>query len=114
MKREMICIVCPAGCRLTWEDGKVSGYSCPRGLDYATTEMTAPKRNVSSTVILERVEGHPRIPVKTDRTIDKALVKDAVKLLDGIVVKPPVQVGDVILENVLDSGVNFVATRDIE
>lgn len=113
MKKELICIVCPAGCHLSWEDGRVSGYSCPRGLDYATAEMTAPRRSVSSTVRLTDAAGHPRLPVKTDGAIDKLLVKDAVRQLNDVTVKAPVKTGDIILENVLGSGVNFVATRDI-
>lgn len=114
MKKEFICIVCPAGCHLSVDDdGNISGYSCDRGLQYAKTELTAPKRVVSSTVRLSGDPGHPRLPVKLDRPVDKAIVKEAVKALDCVVATAPVKTGDVILENVLGSGANFVATHSV-
>ena len=53
--REMICINCPMGCPLTVtqdDDGKitVTGNTCKRGEAYGITEMTAPKRVVTSIV----------------------------------------------------------------
>ena len=113
MKREITCIVCPAGCRITI-DGEIHGYSCERGLEYAQNEMTAPTRSVSSTVILCKSPHHSRLPVKTDRPIAKALARDAVRILNSISIDAPVKRGDIVLANVLGSGVNFVAARSIE
>ncbi len=53
--KEMICICCPLGCRLSVDDSdkneiKVSGNTCPRGKTYAVQEATQPKRVVTSTV----------------------------------------------------------------
>ena len=52
MSREMICINCPMGCRLTVDDADkanitVTGNTCPRGVTYAVNEVTAPKRMVT-------------------------------------------------------------------
>ena len=114
MKKQFICIVCPAGCHLVWEDGRVSGNECKRGVDYAVTEMTAPKRQVSSTVALKGSNRHTRLPVRTDRAIDKKLVAAAVKELDGVVVETPVRAGDIIKSDAAKSGVNFIATRSVQ
>ena len=50
--KQLVCIGCPRGCRLTIEekDGEfiVSGNSCPRGKAFAVSEMTMPKRTISS------------------------------------------------------------------
>ena len=61
MKRELICIGCPMGCRLSLESDplapkgyRVAGCGCPRGEDYAIKEVTAPTRMLTSTV---RIEG---------------------------------------------------------
>ena len=52
--KQLVCIVCPNGCRLTvTEEGQgihVTGNRCPRGIDFATTELTHPMRTISSTV----------------------------------------------------------------
>ena len=43
--KNLVCIVCPNGCRLTVTEGEnieVSGAKCPRGKAYAVSEMTNP------------------------------------------------------------------------
>jgi CxxC motif-containing protein len=116
MKKEFICIVCPQGCRLTVEekDGnyQVTGNTCKRGEEYGINEMTAPKRVITSTVKL--VGGHyPRLPVKTDGEVPKELIFDCMTEINHITVISPVQMGDVVLQNVLGTGVNVVATRTL-
>lgn len=112
---QLTCILCPKGCRLRVEeenDYRVSGNSCERGAAYGRDELMHPVRVVTSTV---RAEGgaHRRCPVKTDGGIPKERVLEAMRLLDGITVSCPVRRGQVIVENVLGTGVSFVATRDL-
>ncbi len=113
---ELICISCPMGCRMTVEksDGEwvVKGNTCPRGKEYAINEMTAPKRTVTTSVAL--VGGSDKtVSIKTDTPIDKALIFKALAELKNVEVKAPINIGDIIVENVLGSGVNFVATRKV-
>ena len=46
--KELTCIGCPRGCTLKIErdgDGwSVTGNTCPRGREFAVSEMTAPRR----------------------------------------------------------------------
>lgn len=112
-KRTVTCIVCPSGCRINVEieGGKIieiSGNQCKRGADYATTEVTQPMRVLTTTV---RLENGRLLPVKTSRPIPKALLFDAIKELSGVVVKPPVKMGQVVYSNVAGTGVDVVATR---
>ena len=113
--KELICIVCPRGCHLKVDeeqDYAVTGNSCPKGADYGRAELTHPTRVVTSTV---RCEGgaYPRCPVKTNGPIPKGDIFAAVSLLDGVTVKAPVQVGQVVVENICGTGVDFVATRNM-
>lgn len=117
MIKEMVCVVCPVSCRMnvdinTAGDIFVSGNKCKRGITYAEKELTNPTRKVSTTVRIEQGV-HSRLPVKSDIEVPKALVLDLVKALDNVLVTAPVNIGDVIAENVLDSGINFVATRSM-
>ena len=52
--KELTCIGCPRGCTLKIERGgdgwSVTGNTCPRGKEFAISEMTAPKRTICSTV----------------------------------------------------------------
>lgn len=114
MKKEMICIVCPMGCHLSidTESLAVTGNTCPRGEKYAVEELTAPKRVITSTVKI--VGGvHHRLPVKTSTSIPKELNFECMKLLNDIEVVSPVKHGQVLIENVLGTGANIVACRDM-
>ena len=111
--KELICIVCPRGCRLRVEEDSgyaVTGNACPRGADYGKRELTHPTRVVTSTV---RCAGgmYPRCPVKTSGPIPKERIFEAVALLDGVTLEAPVRLGQAAVKNVCGTGVDFVATR---
>ncbi|NLC53622.1 MAG: DUF1667 domain-containing protein [Firmicutes bacterium] len=112
---ELTCIVCPVGCRIRVErDGnelKISGHGCPRGLTYAREEITAPKRILTAVV---KVAGSKRmLPVKTKVAIPKAKLFPAMQEIKAITVSSPVTVGQVITDNLAESGVPLVATGTI-
>ena len=114
MKRNLTCIICPLGCALTVEtDGKeimaVTGNTCSRGKKYAENECTNPQRTVTTTVLC--TDGS-LLSVKTDTTIPKDKILDCMSLINNVVVKPPVNIGDVIIEDVFGSRV--VATQNKE
>lgn len=111
--KELICIVCPRGCHLRIdENGTVTGNGCKRGVDYAHAELTAPVRTLTSTV---KITGAalPRLPVKTDRPIPKEKMAEVMTVLNGVTVTSPIRIGDVIVENIADSGADLVATREM-
>ena len=91
----------------------VEGNTCKRGEAYAIAEMTSPERMVTSSV---KIEGGDcaMLSVKTDKPIKKSLIFDALEALKGVTAVAPVAIGDVVLENVCDSGVNFVASRNVD
>ncbi len=113
-KRELICIGCPLGCMLTVEmDGgqviNVTGNTCPRGEIYAKKEVTNPTRIVTSTV---KVSGGDRnlVSCKTKCDIPKSRIFDVVSALKEVEVKAPVEIGDVLVEDIAGTGVEIVAT----
>lgn len=113
--KKLICIVCPIGCHMEVdvENGyKVTGNACPRGEVYGKEELIAPKRVVTSTI---KIQGgiHERVPVKTDGAIPKELVFQCMDLLKNKVVSSPVKMGEIIFENIFNTGVNIVITRDM-
>ncbi|MDR1520861.1 MAG: DUF1667 domain-containing protein [Planctomycetota bacterium] len=114
MKRT-ICIVCPRGCRLAVDeenDFAVEGAACDRGRQYGRTETLNPVRVLASTVKIQRA-ALSRCPVKTSSALPKALIGEAVRLLDGVELEAPIRVGAVVLRNILDTGIDFVATRSM-
>lgn len=117
-ERKLTCIGCPMGCPLTVVmNGKdvlsVTGNTCRRGDVYARKEVTNPTRIVTSTV---RVSGGSidMVSVKTKEDIPKDKIFECVRALKGIRIPAPVHIGDVILTNVADTGVDIIATKNVE
>ena len=113
---KITCIVCPRGCEMTvcMDETKleVHGNFCPRGKEYATQEIIAPKRNLSTTVYIKSAH-HTRLPVRLNKQIDKKSLLKVMEHVKKISVSAPISCGQVISENVLDSGVSIIATRTI-
>ena len=106
------------GCRIkvkaeNAEIKEITGYSCPKGKDYAKEEFLNPTRILPTTV---KVNGgnFPLVSVKTAKPIPKKLLMEAMKKTAEVEVEAPVSCGDVIIENLLDTGVNLVATRNVK
>ena len=111
--RKMICITCPRGCHLEvdTETLAVRGNSCPKGVEYGKNEVTDPRRVLTSTVRLEGVPGACRLPVKTAAPIPKGLLMQAMAALDAVTVTAPVAVGQVVIHDLLGTGVDLVACK---
>ena len=117
-KRDLICIGCPIGCALRVEiEGNevlsVTGNTCNRGDAYARKEVISPTRIVTSSV---RVDGGvlSAVSVKTVSDIPKTKIFDCVRALKDISVKAPVRIGDIIVKNVAETGVDIIATKNVD
>ncbi len=117
MRREMICVACPVGCSISIElNGgnkvlSVTGNQCKRGEAYAITECTAPARTLTTTA---KIKGGylTLVPVKSAKPIPKELMLECVRVINTAQVKAPVKIGDIIVENILDTGVDIIATNN--
>ena len=116
-KIELTCIGCPMGCPLVveMENGavsKVTGNTCPRGDAYGRKEVTNPTRIVTSTV---RVQGGtlPVVSCKTRTDIPKGKIFDVARALKTVTVPAPVTIGQVLVDNVADTGVEIIATKNV-
>ena len=113
--KEIVCIVCPNGCRIHCEktqDGILcSGQACKRGEAYAKAEWTRPMRTLTTSVKTIFPES-PVVSVRTDGEIEKEKLLDAAKALDDVLVLQRVKIGDVIVKNICDTGVNVICTSD--
>jgi CxxC motif-containing protein len=109
---ELICIVCPKGCHLQVDVNNnfaVTGNTCERGKAYGQQEISNPTRIITSTVCVAGGE-IARMPVKTDKTIPKDKIFEAMKLLDAIEVTTPFKAGDVVVPDLCGTGANFIST----
>lgn len=115
-RKELTCIECPRGCRLSVEvDGgraTVSGNACPKGAVWGAQEAVEPMRALTTTVAVEGA-ARKRLPVRTDGTIPLGRLLDAMAAIDPIVVRPPIRRGDVVARDLLGLGVDLIATDDL-
>lgn len=118
MEKTITCTVCPSGCQVTAkytcrEDIVLTGNKCKRGLEYCTNECFDPKRTFTSSV---RIAGSDRrmLPVRTAAPVAKDKIMELAELVRGIDVNAPVKLQQVIVPNVLDTGVDLVAAMTLD
>ncbi|MCQ2579998.1 MAG: DUF1667 domain-containing protein [Treponemataceae bacterium] len=121
MKKYLTCIICPMGCSLeidvneneeNIEIKSVSGNNCRRGEQYAKKELTEPTRTLTTTMA---VSGSTLklVPVKTDGEIPKDMLLKAMEVIRRAKCTAPVKCGDILLLDLLGTGVSVVACADV-
>lgn len=118
------CTTCPSECLLTVEverdaDGavlkvrSVTGNSCPRGDRFAHQELTCPMRVLTTTVAISGSD-EVLLPVRTAEAIPLALHAQAMDLIRGLVIDAPIRMGDTVLKDLLNTGIDLIASMDID
>lgn len=116
MEKTMTCVACPLGCQLTVTlDGNtvvaVTGNTCKRGDAYARTEISNPVRSLTTTI---RCQGgqHPVVPVKSTLPVPKDRMFECMQIINQTVVQAPVEVGQVLIHNILGTDAHIIATNN--
>lgn len=115
--KNFTCIGCPLGCaiQVQMEDDKIvsiSGNSCAVGDKYVRKEVINPVRTVTSSVQVINGDRH-MVSVKTKEEIRKDCIENLMKAIKAVKVTAPVTIGDIILKNAADLGVDVIATRNV-
>lgn len=117
MKKEIICTVCPRGCHIMVEGegdkiNSVEGYSCKRGLEYASAEFAHPVRILTTTVKMAGVAGD-LLPVRSSKPIPKEKLFDCMEVIRKVEASLPVARYDVVVADICGTGVDIVATKSV-
>jgi len=117
--KELICTACPIGCRLTvYHDDKssngfrIDGNTCKRGINYAITEMTDPRRILTSTIKVLNSK-YKRLPVRTELAIPKGKIFECMNQINQITAKCPIKMGAILINNIAETGINLISSRDM-
>lgn len=113
----MECRICPIHCNLTVEENEENSYivfgnRCPQGEKYALKEIQEPSRILFSRVLLENGP-MSRLHVKTDKVVPETLKDKFIAIIENTKVEAPVLRGDILIENILNSGINLVSARKV-
>ncbi len=116
---EKKCKVCPVGCNLKIIQNNtnpstytVEGNSCNRGKEFGIKEVLEPSRVLTSRVLLKNGP-MSRLPVKTNGVISENLVDKCMEIIKITEISAPVEKGQIIIENILDTGVDVIAARKV-
>lgn len=114
---EYLCTGCPLGCRLEVDavDGdviEVRGFTCRRGERYGRQEHLDPRRPLSTTVWV-RGARVARLPVRSAEAVPRDRLLEVAEALRGVCVEAPVRRGEVVLADVVGTGVDIVAARSL-
>lgn len=116
--REIVCIVCPNGCRMNVhindnnEVTLVENALCEKGRSYAKDEIQCPKRSLTSTVkVIDGVL--PLVSVRSNKPLPKEKIQCAIAELRKIEIEAPVAYHQVIVSDILGTGVDIITTKEI-
>ena len=117
MTKEVICIMCPMGCRITvhlegQEVKQVEGERCKKGVTYAQQEVFFPGRILTTTVTTDNPE-MPLLPVRSNKAIPRERLIDCMKHISEQSVKGSVELGQIVIENILGLGADIIASRTL-
>lgn len=117
MSKNINCIICPLGCEIHIKERNnkylFSGNLCSKGEDYAIKEIKNPVRLVTTTIIVNNGQ-NKLLPVRSETGIKKDLMVKCILILSKLKVDAPIKHGDIIYRNILDTGINIIASRDIK
>ena len=121
--RHFHCTTCPSECALTIETRidengvehvlLVQGNRCARGRKFAEQEVIRPMRILATTIVV-RGGDEKLLPVRTARPIPRDLHLHAMRDIRHASVTAPVHMGDVVMSDLLGTGVDLVASMNVD
>jgi CxxC motif-containing protein len=80
---------------------------------YAENEVLHPRRIVTTSILVDGGEW-PLVSVKTSCPVPKNAIFPIMEMVQKIRIKAPVSLGQVIIENVLDTNADIISTKSVK
>ena len=113
----LTCILCPVGCELetvrTGEGLEVRGNTCEKGIGFATEEVLRPRRNLATSVPL-RGSATRMVSVRLSDRVPREMMFPILAEIARLRPEAPIRRGQVLIADVLGTGVDVIATRTIK
>ncbi|OEU44333.1 MAG: hypothetical protein BBJ60_10345 [Desulfobacterales bacterium S7086C20] len=117
MTKEVICILCPLGCRMEAQIEeqkvtKVEGNGCKKGVKHAEREVFFPGRVLTTTIRTEIPEV-PLLPVRSDKEIPKEKLIACMREIANLKMSGSVKIGEAMIRDIIGLGVDIIACRTL-
>ncbi|OGD28435.1 MAG: hypothetical protein A2V57_06480 [Candidatus Aminicenantes bacterium RBG_19FT_COMBO_65_30] len=113
----LTCVLCPVGCELEVRrdatgELEIHGNQCDKGVPFAIEEVLHPKRNLATSV---PVRGTPAkmASVRLSGPVPREFVFPILAEIAKLRPEAPVRRGQVLIADVLGTGVDVIATRTV-
>ena len=118
MLREYTCIICPNGCEIQAdvENGKIlsiTGNICPKWESYVEQELTDPRRNIATSILVKNGE-LPLASVRLTNPIPKGEIGKAMEEIRKISLEAPVKAGTIVISGILGYESDVIVTKTVE
>jgi CxxC motif-containing protein len=113
----LTCVLCPVGCELEVArdaagELEVQGNQCDKGVPFAVEEILRPKRNLATSVPV-RGTAAKMVSVRLSGPVARDMIFPVLAEIAGLRPEAPVRRGQVLIGNVLGTGVDVIATRSV-
>jgi CxxC motif-containing protein len=113
----LTCVLCPVGCELEVRGDRageleVSGNQCDKGVPFAVEEVLRPKRNLATSVPVRGTAAR-MVSVRLSEPVPREMIFPVLAEIRKLRPEAPVRRGQVLIANVLATGVDVIATRTV-
>jgi CxxC motif-containing protein len=113
----LTCVLCPVGCELEVSKDAagelvVQGNQCDKGVPFAVEEVLRPKRNLATSVPIKGTAAK-MVSVRLSGPVPREMIFPILAEIAGLRPEAPVRRGQVLIADVLGTGVDVVATRTV-
>ena len=113
----LTCVLCPVGCELQVrkdESGEldVQGNQCDKGLPFAVEEILHPKRNLATSIPVQGTASK-MVSVRLSGPVLREMIFPILAEIAKLRPEVPVRRGQVLIADVLGTGVDVIATRTV-
>jgi CxxC motif-containing protein len=113
----LTCVLCPVGCELEVRKDpagelQIQGNQCDKGIPFAVEEVLHPERNLATSVPV-RGTAAKMVSVRLSRSVPREMIFPILAEIAKLRPDAPVRRGQVLIADILGTGVDVVATRTV-
>ena len=113
----LTCVLCPVGCELEVrkdEAGEldVRGNQCDKGVPFAVEEVLRPRRNLATSIPV-RGTASKMVSVRLSGPVPREMIFPILAEIAKLRPEVPVRRGQILITDVLGTGVDVIATRTV-